>query len=213
MKQKNDTNRIRENALQKSVDYAEYLRMIRTFVQEGRTSGENQSEILVKYTKLNATRMKRLNRTAIPNPSTIRTISDLPFRMEWVVITEAWCGDAAQNLPFIHNLAAACPNVNLRMVFRDENPEYMDGYLTNGSRSIPKWIIYNAENMETLGTWGPQPAVLRKMVLEAKSGANPTPMEVLAERVHRWYTQDQNKALEAEVMEIFSEVTALHPAK
>src|SRR5690554_6567096 len=121
MERKIDALDIRANALQKSFDYATFLRLLDTFVRNGETSGENQSDALVKYTKLNAIRVKRLNRTAQPSPATVSLVKSIPFEMDWVVIGEAWCGDVAQNLPFIHNLAEAVPYVRLRMVFRDEN--------------------------------------------------------------------------------------------
>lgn len=213
MERKIDALDIRATALQKSFDYATFLRMLDHLVRNGETSGENQSDELVKYTKLNASRVKRLTRTAMPSPSTVALVKSLPFDMEWVVISEAWCGDVAQNLPFINNLAEACPNVRLRMVFRDENPEYMDRFLTNGARSIPKWVIYRKDTDEILAVWGPQPAVLRKMVLDMKSGENPPSKEFIAEEVHRWYHNDRNSELEKEIAGIFGKIAEEHGAE
>lgn len=213
MERKIDALDIRANALQKSFDYATFLRLLDTFVRNGETSGENQSDALVKYTKLNASRVKRLNRTAQPSPATVSLVKSIPFEMDWVVIGEAWCGDVAQNLPFIHNLAEAVPNVRLRMVFRDENPQYMDQFLTNGARSIPKWVIYRKDTDEILGVWGPQPAVLQKMVLDMRGGTNPPSKESIAEEVHRWYHNDRNSELEKEIAGIFGKIAEEHGAE
>ena len=54
-----------------------------------------------------------------------------------LVIAEDWCGDASNTVPIIARLVDLAPGLELRVIRRDENPELMDQYLTNGSRSIP----------------------------------------------------------------------------
>ncbi len=46
--------------------------------------------------------------------------------------------------------------LDLRIIFRDDNPELMNRYLTNGSKSIPKLIAFDKANSE-LFTWGRDP--------------------------------------------------------
>ena len=46
------------------------------------------------------------------------------------------------------------PGLELRVILRDANPEVMDQYLTNGSRSIPIVIALD-ENFQEMGHWGP----------------------------------------------------------
>ena len=63
--------------------------------------------------------------------------------MDWLVLTEAWCGDAAQSLPIINKMAEVSDNITLRLILRDENLDVMDQFLQNGrSRSIPKLICH-----------------------------------------------------------------------
>ena len=57
------------------------------------------------------------------------------------------------------------PGLELRIVLRDEHPEVMDRYLTNGSRSIPIVIALDEEFRE-LGHWGPRPRELQAWVME-----------------------------------------------
>ena len=54
-----------------------------------------------------------------------------------LVLAEDWCGDASNTVPVLARLADAVPGLELRVIRRDEHPEVMDRYLTNGSRSIP----------------------------------------------------------------------------
>ncbi len=41
--------------------------------------------------------------------------------MIWLIITEGWCGDAAQNIPAYRKNAAESVNIETRYVLRDEN--------------------------------------------------------------------------------------------
>lgn len=190
-------------ALEEGMSYSDYRTLIDNLVIEGKTTGPVQSEALVNYTKLNATRMKRWER--IYNPTiAFQRVAQRPRPAEtWLVITEGWCGDAAHNLPFIAKMAETAKNISLRLVLRDENPELMDLFLTNGSRSIPKLIRLN-ENMEVVGEWGPRPATLQKKVMVYK--ANPTvPYATYSESVQNWYNQNKGAEIETEFVELLKE--------
>lgn len=127
--------------------------------------------------------------------------------MTWVVIAEAWCGDAAQNIPYIALLAKACENVEMRIVLRDENLEFMDTYLTNGSRSIPKMVVFKTERLEEITTWGPRPDFIQEQVLAFKKEAPADlPYEKFAESIHGWYAKDKNKALDTELFTTFQSI-------
>ena len=78
--------------------------------------------------------------------------------MIWLVISEGWCGDAAQNMPVVEKIVDEMPNVEIRYVLRDENLELMDQYLTNGGRSIPKALFVDTETFEVLGRLGTETA-------------------------------------------------------
>ncbi len=59
-----------------------------------------------------------------------------------LVITEDWCGDAMVNVPILKHIAEEI-NDEIKVVYRDQNVELMDQYLTNGGRSIPIFIYMN----------------------------------------------------------------------
>ncbi|WP_033542434.1 thioredoxin family protein [Planococcus sp. CAU13] len=84
-----------------------------------------------------------------------------------LVITEDWCGDAMMNNAILRKIADAA-DVEVRCVYRDENLELMDRYLTNGGRSIPKYIILSEEGT-VLADWGPRSAEVQEFVEELKS--------------------------------------------
>lgn len=191
----------------RGIQYDDYMKMISNLVTNNATSGSNQDEALVNYTKLNFSRMKRLNKMSHPDPLLADTIGSLPFQMNWIIITEAWCGDAAQNIPYIAKVASICPNVKLRLILRDENPDFMNLHLTNGGKSIPKLVILHAQSMEEIADWGPRPAPIQTIVTNYHQKPEPKiPYTEFAETVQAWYNSDKNKTLNKELMAIFKDL-------
>lgn len=191
------------------VSYSAYMSDFETAVAEGRTSGSNQTDAMLAYTKLNLSRMKRLNKTAVPGEELIKSVSDLPFEMTWLVLTEYWCGDAAQNIPFIAKTAEAAGNAELKLLFRDENLRYTERYLTNGARSIPKLVVYRDDTGEQIAVWGPRPDAVQQMVIDYKNSVDSKPsFDVFAAKIHAWYTSNKNKDLESELLAIFRQIHA-----
>lgn len=191
-------------ALTNAITYDEYMDKFENLVKADATTGTDQSELLVNFTKLNYRRMTRLNKTIKLSNELVTGISKIPFKMKWIIISEAWCGDAAQNIPYIAQLAKACDNVELSLVLRDESLELMDQYLTNGGRSIPKAIFLKADGLEEMSTWGPRPAIIQEQVVEFKKNApEDLSYEKFAENIHAWYAKNKNEALETELLTIF----------
>ena len=157
-----------ENSLKKAISYSEYRTLVKGLLDEGKSTGPNQSEDLLNYSLLNDKRMKRLDKTVEISEATQAKISEVKEPQTWLVITEGWCGDAAQNLPVINKLAEGNDNIQLKVVLRDENVELMDNFLTNGGRAIPKLIALDNDN-NVIGTWGPRPDVANKMVADYKA--------------------------------------------
>ncbi len=188
--------------LNKSLSYTKYRELLDQLQLEGKTTGHNQSAEYVEYGRVNIQRMKRLDKTLKLLPETEAFFSTFKKKIHIVVITEGWCGDTAQFLPLLHKLEIAFPHVDVRLVLRDENPEVMDQYLTNGSRSIPKLIALD-EQLNELFTWGPRPAPLQKMVKEAlANGISAADKGVLTQN---WYNQDGSVTMQHELIALFQD--------
>ncbi len=116
----------------------------------------------------------------------------------FLVISEDWCWDAANTVPVLAKLCAQDGGMELRMIHRDEHPEVMDQYLTNGSRAIPIVIVLDAEFRE-LGHWGPRPNEL-----QAWAGANKGKMEKgeFYVEMRRWHVKDGGHSMLREVLAI-----------
>jgi hypothetical protein len=187
--------------------YSDYRKLVDAKFEQGQTTGPNQSEDLLDYTKLNIHRMNRLDKTIDLETDLIQRLKHLPCSVNWLLITEAWCGDAAQNLPILNKMAEASPKINLRLLLRDDNLEIMDQYLTNGGRSIPKLIMLDGE-MNEIANWGPRPAVVQEMVMENKrTGA--MPYSEFGKVVQKWYATDKGKSLQLELMAIIEQMQCI----
>lgn len=114
-----------------------------------------------------------------------------------LVIAEDWCGDASNTVPIIARLAELAPGLELRVIERDANPEVMDQYLTNGSRSIPIVIALD-ESFEEVGHWGPRPTGLQAWVM---ANRDTTAKTELYPKVRQWYARDHGESTIREVLE------------
>ena len=177
--------------IQKGISYHEYkAEMAKDFL-------ENKDEKVTAYIKLNQSRMNRVEKTYTISPEIKNQLLSLRHKTTWLIITEHWCGDASQNLPVFNAITEASNgNIEMKLVYRDQNPELMNDYLTNGSKSIPK-LIQLDKHLNVTGIWGPRPSVAQKLVKELKS--NPDTANDYAKKLHLWYANNKQKTLELEV--------------
>jgi len=189
--------------IEDSMSFEEFYRLTEKLVKNKDSSGNNKSDAYINYTKLTFARMKRILKTTQISQSTIEVLKNLDKPITLLVLIESWCGDAAQSIPVFQKMIEHTPNINFRFLMRDENPELMDQYLTNGSKSIPKLIALD-EQLNELGTWGPQPQFLKNWLKEHK--ANPK-MQIseLKEQFQIWYTKDKGMSLQNEMLDLLKE--------
>lgn len=191
-------NKLLQESFDKGISFNAYLEKSKQFAEEGKTSGNDQSEDLINYSKLNYSRMKRLVKTADLSDDLKHCLGSIKGNQKWLLISETWCGDAAQNLPQLAKMAEFSDAIELRIVFRDENLELMDEYLTNGGRSIPKLIAFT-ENKEVF-TWGPRPNEAQTIVNAYKSLPDPKePYSEFVIKLQNWYNKDGGKSLDEEL--------------
>lgn len=153
-----------------------------------------------EYIHLNQRRMHRVEKTYLPSEAIGKQLKDLRHKIYWLVITEHWCGDASQVLPVLNTVAEFSEGkVELKLVYRDQNDELMNTYLTNGTRSIPK-LIQLDEHYNVTGIWGPRPTTAQKLVKELKT--NPATAATYANELHLWHAKDKQQSLEKEIAQL-----------
>lgn len=190
---------ITKDLLENAMSYEQYLNLLNDLLMEGKTTGENQSESMLNYAQMNDKRMKKWMKIGKINPEIQERLRNITTPLTLLAITEGWCGDAAQNLPFIYKMTQLNPFIEMRVILRDEHPEIIDQFLTNGGRSIPKIIGLNPEDLTVLGDWGPRPALIQNEFLENKKTQERTSDE-FAVYLHLWYAQDKGITLQNEFL-------------
>ena len=187
------------NSLKNSFRYQEYMDLMEDLVLAKSTTGEITKE-RIDFTALNFQRSRRLNKKLQLSELQTSIFNKLKVKQTWLVITESWCGDAAQTLPVLHKLAEASENIELRIILRDEHPEIMDNFLTNGTRSIPKLVILDSD-FEVMTTWGPRTAAATQLVTDYKTKFGKIDAEFKTQ-LQMWYNKDKGESIINELGEI-----------
>ena len=188
-----EKTQIIRNSLLKAVSYETYRNLIDKYEAEGKSSAKEQTEELVYYTTLNQKRYKRLDKTIEIPEEKAQFFINYPKSVCLLVITESWCGDAAQIVPVVHKIAELNPKITMKLVFRDENEELMNLLLTNGGKAIPIVVFLDLED-KVLAHWGSRPSVAAKMVEEEKAKNGKLSPE-FKEELQRWYNQDKGATI------------------
>jgi hypothetical protein len=189
-----------QSALQNSYSYTEYRIIVSKLISEGKSTGKEQSADLLHYSELNEVRMKRLEKTLKLDIEVEKTLQNLKSKQTWLVISEGWCGDAAQILPIIKLMSEASENIGLKIVLRDENDALMNQFLTNGAKSIPKLIILD-QNSNVIYHWGPRPEGAKNLIIEYK--ANHGIVDEAAKiALQKWYLDDKGISTMKEIVAI-----------
>jgi len=192
---------------EKAMSYQDYRKMIDELLANGKTTGSNHSEDMLHYTKMNVTRMNRMDKNTNILPKVQSFLEGLNQPMDWLILTEAWCGDAAQIVPVIEQLSQVNKKkIRTRYILRDEHPELMQHFLTNGGKSIPKIIIMDRTSKKLLGDWGPRPSEVQDMVVERKNAAKPEPYQTFVVKLQKWYAKDKTKSIQKEFLTLLKSV-------
>ncbi len=183
----------------KAFDYSQYRKIVSEKLKNGLSTGPVQSEELWNYSKLNESRMNRLEKTMIVVDEVKQKLESLENKYTWLVLSEGWCGDAAQILPILNKMAQISENIDLKILFRDENEELMNLFLTNGGKSIPKLIIIDQNTQNVVADWGPRPKGAIKLVNDYKKEFGIFD-ETVKINLQKWYLEDKGVSTQKEIV-------------
>src|SRR5690349_17527811 len=153
----------------------------------------------VELTEANKELWRGVARRAEVDEAQLARVAAVGGRWHLLALSEDWCGDAVNTLPVVARLAELSPNVELRLLGRDANPDLMDAHLTGGTaRAIPVVIVYD-EAWNEVGWWGSRPAPLQALV-KGEWAALEKPERYA--RVREWYARDKGRTVVEEIVSL-----------
>ncbi|WP_158961533.1 thioredoxin family protein [Myroides fluvii] len=197
-------NKVEIKDLNNSFSYAAFRAYVSDALQHN-PDKLNLSADYLPYAELNEARLHRLDKTLRVEPEVALVMENLGKEYIWLVISESWCGDAAQSVPMLNKMAELTGKVELRLVFRDQNLELMDQYLTNGGRAIPKLLIVDKETLAVLGHWGPRPADAVQLVNDYKTEHGKFDEDGII-LLNKWYTKNKGQQVQQEVAALMTSI-------
>lgn len=192
--------------LAQTISWAEYYATAKKYVESNDRPELYRNEKMLKYTADNIGRMDHILSTINIESKLYNLLTAIDTDLIWAVLSEPWCGDASQVVPVLYTIASCSEHISFRILQSDAHPEIMSAYLTDGSRSIPKLICLKADTLEELGTWGPRPANMQKMVLENKDRTDIS-FGAKVRMVHEWYTEDKTHSIQDEFIDLVKKWT------
>ncbi len=178
--------------MEESISYSDFMALMDKLESEGATTGPEQKDSLINYTQLNFRRMKRWDKTFKIPEHIQELIRQVRTPMNWLVLTESWCGDAAPTMPVMNKIAELNPNIRLGILMRDEHLDLMAHFHTEGALSIPKLIVFEQGSGHIIGEWGPWASEATKLAKDFKK-ENGTLTAAFKEDLQRWYNNDKGR--------------------
>lgn len=161
----------------------------------------NNSEEEVEYKEYYEINLKRMERIA---KQIEKGIIEWDFKNQleghkMLIISEGWCGDAAQIIPFAHYLSNL-HQIDLRIVYRDKNLDLMDNFLTNGGRAIPVIIALDKEG-QYINHFAPRPKDAQDLMVSMKEQGIEKKDINLA--LQKWYNKDKGRKILEDIFNLY----------
>ncbi|MXV38490.1 thioredoxin family protein [Flavobacteriaceae bacterium Ap0902] len=155
---------------------------------------------LTKFYGINYQRMRRLEKKIALSPEETLEIKNIKKPLNLLIITEGWCGDAAQIIPVIKKMVDASDDLSFKLIYRDLNLDLMNQYLTNGAQSIPIVLGMNMQG-ESRFRWGPRPIFGMDLLKQYKDGT--LSKDDFAISLQKTYNKDKGQSIIHELLEKF----------
>jgi hypothetical protein len=149
---------------------------------------------------------RSMRRRAQAPADLVERIRSLTARRHLLVLSEDWCGDAVNTVPYLARLAEAVPQLDLRVLERDQNLDLMDAHLTGTARAIPVAMVLDEEYRE-LGWWGSRPEPLQRWVKSEE--AQQLSKDDRYQEMRRWYARDQGRTTLEEIARLLERTAAV----
>ena len=155
-------------------------------------------EDYMQHSEKNLERFNENYENTTLDPEDAGFFSSIATPLKVLILAEDWCGDVVQSLPPIVRMLECSPSIEYRIFRRDENPDIMDRYLTDGSKAIP-YLVFMDEGLNEVARWGPRPEGCQSIMRDNKGKI---PMDEIYPRIRSWYVKNGNGPLVSEIRKV-----------
>lgn len=134
-----------------------------------------------------------------PHPEQEEKYSTRDLNKKILIIAEDWCGDCSQSIPVIKQFFG--DKIPLKILYRDENPDLMKSFLTNGNEAVPI-VIFLDENYNVTSHWGPRTNHGLQLLAKFKNDPENYPREIFLKDLHLYYDENKGFDIVEEILEI-----------
>lgn len=186
-----------QELLKDMMSYEDFTAYAQSVLDKKITTAPYDNQDYFQYTEVNYNREKKSLRNFQLDKKLYNVISEGINEWTWVLINEPWCGDGSFIQPVLYAMSLASGgSIDFKIVLRDQNPDIINAYLTNGGKAIPKLVCLD-KNLNELGSWGPRPIVLQDLFNEWKKEED-FDLNTKIKKVNRWYIKDKNESIQEE---------------
>lgn len=182
----------------KAISFDEYFKRTEEITNKNEADLTEEEAKMLEYYKLGVQRMSRMLKVYKPSEEQLQKLAEKNFKGKLLIITEGWCGDAGQTVPAVSLFFEGKNEV--RVIYRDENPDLIDQFLTDGTRSIPIVVILN-ENDEVIAHWGPRPAYGIELLKKYKADPENYTKDQFYNDIQVYYAKNRGKDAIDEILE------------
>ncbi len=97
------------------------------------------------------------------NDDLLGKINSIHKKINVLVFAEIWCPDCVINIPALKKICDLNKAIDMKIVSREGNEEYLNEYKVDGKTKTPTFIFLD-EDFKALGTFIEIPQILKKVV-------------------------------------------------
>lgn len=183
----------------KAISFNEYFKRTEDIINKNENELTEEETKMLEYYKLGVQRMSRMLKVYKPDEAQIEKLKEKNFKGKFLIISEGWCGDAGQTVPAVSLFFDGKNDV--RIIYRDENPELINQFLTNETRSIPIVVILD-ENDNVITHWGPRPAYGIELLKKHKENPETYPKEQFYNDIQVYYAKNKGLDVINEILDL-----------
>lgn len=148
--------------------------------------------------------VRNATQVAIPADAVARART-VPGRWRFLVVAVDACSDSVNTIPFLAQLVAASPGLELRIITPDAGRTVTRSRRTPDGRAATPTVIILADDGSEAGCWIERPAALQAAAMAARAGGG-TPE--FAEQKAAWYAADAGRSTLDELVTLLERAAA-----